>query len=215
MAGAGIPRHGYTVWSDEQQVGVVASGTQSPMLGVGIALGYVFPSCADSETQLSIAIRNRRVPATVVARPFYQAGKDAKTEEVMEFPKGLRYSREHEWVLVEEDAVTIGITDYAQEQLGDVVFVEFPELDTQLTKDEPFSVVESVKAVSDIYAPVSGRVTEVNTELTNSPETVNEDPYGDAWLVQIEISDPEELDSLMTAEDYEQFIEKEQEGDDD
>lgn len=133
----------------------------------------------------------------------------------MEFPRGLRYSREHEWVLVEEDAATIGITDYAQEQLGDVVFVELPELDTQLTKDEPFSVVESVKAVSDIYAPVSGRVTEVNTELTNSPETVNEDPYGDAWLVQIELSDPEELDSLMTAEEYEQFIEKEQEGDDD
>jgi glycine cleavage system H protein len=133
----------------------------------------------------------------------------------MEFPKGLRYSREHEWVLVEEDAATIGITDYAQEQLGDVVFVELPELDTQLTKDEPFSVVESVKAVSDIYAPVSGRVTEANTELTNSPETVNEDPYGDAWLVQIELSDPEELDSLMIAEEYEQFIEKEQEGDDD
>ena len=132
----------------------------------------------------------------------------------MEFPKGLRYSLEHEWVLVEEDAATIGVTDYAQEQLGDVVFVEFPELDTQLTKDEPFSVVESVKAVSDIYAPVSGRVTEVNTELTNSPETVNEDPYGDAWLVQIELSDPEELDSLMTAEEYEQSIEKEQEGDD-
>jgi len=132
----------------------------------------------------------------------------------MEFPKGLRYSLEHEWVLVEEDAATIGVTDYAQEQLGDVVFVELPELDTQLTKDEPFSVVESVKAVSDIYAPVSGRVTEVNTELTNSPETVNEDPYGDAWLVQIELSDPEELDSLMTAEEYEQSIEKEQEGDD-
>jgi len=132
----------------------------------------------------------------------------------MEFPKGLRYSREHEWVLVEEDAATIGITDYAQEQLGDVVYVELPELDLQLTKDEPFSVVESVKAVSDIYAPVSGRVTEVNTELTNSPETVNEDPYGDAWLVQIELSDPEELDSLMTAEEYEQSIEKEQEVDD-
>ncbi len=133
----------------------------------------------------------------------------------MEFPKGVRYSREHEWVLVEEDTATIGITDYAQEQLGDVVFVELPELDTQLTKREPFGVVESVKAVSDIYAPVSGRVTEVNTELTNSPETVNEDPYGDAWLVQIELSDPEELDSLMTAEEYEEFIEKEQEGDDD
>ena len=132
----------------------------------------------------------------------------------MEFPNGVGYSREHEWVLVEEDAATIGVTDYAQEQLGDVVFVELPKLDTQLTKDEPFSVVESVKAVSDIYAPVSGRVTEVNTELTNSPETVNEDPYGDAWLVQIELSDPEELDSLMTAEEYEQSIEKEQEGDD-
>ena len=131
----------------------------------------------------------------------------------MEFPKGLRYSLEHEWVLVEEDAATIGVTDYAQEQLGDVVFVELPKLDTQLTKDEPFSVVESVKAVSDIYAPVSGRVTEVNTELTNSPETVNEDPYGDAWLVQIELSDPEELDSLMTAEEYEQFVEQQQEGD--
>jgi glycine cleavage system H protein len=132
----------------------------------------------------------------------------------MEFPKGVRYSREHEWVLVEEDTATIGITDYAQEQLGDVVFVELPELDTQLTKDEPFSVVESVKAVSDIYAPVSGRVTEVNTELTNSPETVNEDPYGDAWLVQIELSDPEELEDLMTAEEYEQFVERQQEGDD-
>ena len=133
----------------------------------------------------------------------------------MEFPKGLRYSREHEWVLVEEDTATIGITDYAQEQLGDVVFVELPELDTQLTKDEPFSVVESVKAVSDIYAPVSGRVTEVNTELPHSPETVNEDPYGDAWLVQVELGEPEELDDLMTAEEYEQFVEKEQEGDDD
>ena len=132
----------------------------------------------------------------------------------MEFPKGVRYSREHEWVLMEEDVATIGITDYAQEQLGDVVFVELPELDTQLAKDEPFSVVESVKAVSDIYAPVSGRVTEVNIELTNSPATVNEDPYGDAWLVQIELSDPEELEDLMTAEEYEQFVEKLQEGDD-
>ena len=130
----------------------------------------------------------------------------------MEAPKELRYSKEHEWVLVEEDHLaTIGITDYAQEQLGDVVFVELPEPDAHLTQDEPFGVVESVKAVSDIYAPVSGTVKEVNTELLNTPETLNEDPYGDAWLVQVEMNDPEELDALMTAEEYERFVEEEQE----
>ena len=130
----------------------------------------------------------------------------------MEAPKELRYSQEHEWVLVEEENLaTIGITDYAQDQLGDVVFVELPEPDTQLTQDEPFGVVESVKAVSDIYAPVSGTVKEVNTELLNTPETINEDPYGDAWLVQVEMNDPEELDALMTAEEYERFVEEEQE----
>ena len=131
----------------------------------------------------------------------------------MEAPKELRYSQEHEWVLVEEENLaTIGITDYAQDQLGDVVFVELPEPDAQLTQDEPFGVVESVKAVSDIYAPVSGTVKEVNTELLNTPETINEDPYGDAWLVQVEMNDPEELDALMTAEEYERFVEEEQEG---
>jgi glycine cleavage system H protein len=130
----------------------------------------------------------------------------------MEVPQQLRYSQEHEWVLVEEDNLaTIGITDYAQDQLGDVVFVELPEPDTRLTQDEPFGVVESVKAVSDIYAPVSGTVKEVNTELLNTPETLNEDPYGDAWLVQVEMNEPEELDALMTAEEYERFVEEERE----
>ena len=133
----------------------------------------------------------------------------------MEAPKELRYSREHEWILVEEDNLaTIGITDYAQEQLGDVVFVELPGPDTRLTQAEPFGVIESVKAVSDIYAPVSGTVREVNTELLNTPETLNEDPYGDAWLVQVEMNDPEELEELMTAEEYEQFINEEQESQD-
>lgn len=129
----------------------------------------------------------------------------------MEIPEKLRYSREHEWVLVEDDGLaTLGITDYAQEQLGDIVFVELPEPDAQLTKDEPFGVVESVKAVSDIYAPLSGPVTDINTELRNSPETLNEDPYGDAWLVQVEMSDPDELKELMSAAEYEQFIAEEQ-----
>jgi len=131
----------------------------------------------------------------------------------MEIPEKLRYSREHEWVLVEDDGLaTLGITDYAQEQLGDIVFVELPEPDAQLTKDEPFGVVESVKAVSDIYAPLSGPVTDINTELRNSPETLNEDPYGDAWLVQVEMSDPDELKELMSAAEYEQVIAEEQDG---
>jgi glycine cleavage system H protein len=127
----------------------------------------------------------------------------------MEFPKELRYSREHEWVAVEDSIATIGITDYAQEQLGDVVYVELPEVGTQVTKDEAFGVVESVKAVSDIYAPVSGTVTEVNLPLADSPETINEDPYGDAWMIRVEMSDPEELDDLMTAAEYREFVEEE------
>ena len=129
----------------------------------------------------------------------------------MEIPKELRYSREHEWVAVEEGSATIGITDYAQEQLGDVVYVELPQVGAQVTKDEAFGVVESVKAVSDIYAPVSGTVTEINVPLPDSPETINEDPYGDAWMIRVELSDPEELDELMTAAQYKKFIEEEKE----
>ena len=129
----------------------------------------------------------------------------------MEFPKELRYSREHEWVAVEENIATIGITDYAQDQLGDIVYVELPEVGTQVTKDEAFGVVESVKAVSDIYAPVSGTVTEVNVGLPDSPETINEDPYGDAWMIRVEMSDPAELEDLMKAAEYQKFVEEEKE----
>src|SRR5215510_323191 len=127
----------------------------------------------------------------------------------MEVPKELRYSREHEWVAVEENIATIGITDYAQEQLGDVVYVELPAVGTLVTKDEAFGVVESVKAVSDIYAPVSGTITEVNVSLPESPETVNENPYGDAWMIRVEMSDPGELDDLMTAAQYKKFVTEE------
>jgi glycine cleavage system H protein len=128
----------------------------------------------------------------------------------MEFPKELRYSHEHEWVVVEENIATVGITDYAQEELGDVVYVELPEVGAQVTKDEAFGVVESVKAVSDIYAPVSGTVTEINVSLPDSPEAVNEDPYGDAWMIRVEMSDPGELDDLMTAAQYKKFVTEEQ-----
>jgi glycine cleavage system H protein len=128
----------------------------------------------------------------------------------MEVPKELRYSKEHEWVAVEDGIASVGITDYAQEQLGDVVYVELPEVDTSVQKDEAFGVVESVKAVSDIFSPISGTIVQTNVDLPSSPEMVNEDPYGDAWMIRIQISEPEELEDLMDAEEYQAFVEQEQ-----
>jgi len=129
----------------------------------------------------------------------------------MEFPDDLKYSREHEWVLVEGKVATVGITAFAEEQLGDVVFVELPAVGDKVTKDEAMGVVESVKAVSDVYAPVSGTVTEVNDDLSENTELVNEDCYGDGWMVKIELSDPTDLDELMTAAEYETFVQEQQE----
>ena len=120
----------------------------------------------------------------------------------MEIPEGLKYSKEHEWVLVEGKSATIGITEYAQEELGDIVYVELPEVGEKVVKDDPFGAVESVKAVSDVYAPVSGAVLEVNDVLPDNPETINDDPYGNGWLVKVELSDPGEADSMLDHEAY-------------
>ncbi len=128
----------------------------------------------------------------------------------MDVPKELRYSAEHEWVAVEDGIARVGITDYAQDQLGDIVYVELPEVGTAVQKEEPFGVVESVKAVSDIFSPVSGTVVEVNIDLPSSPEMVNDDPYGDAWMIGIQVSEPDELEDLMDAEEYIAFVEQEQ-----
>jgi len=134
----------------------------------------------------------------------------------MEYPKGLKYSREHEWVLVEaDDSGIIGISDFAQNELGDVVYVEVPEVGEKISKDDPFGAVESVKAVSDLYAPVSGTVTEVNDALPDTPELINEDPYGEGWIIKVTMSDPGELDDLMTPEEYTEFCEGQEEDDGD
>lgn len=127
----------------------------------------------------------------------------------MEFPKDLKYTKEHEWVKVEKNQAIIGITDYAQDSLGEVVYVELPQEGNQVTKSEPFGVVESVKAVSDLYAPVSGSITEVNDAIIDTPEAINEDPYGDAWLIKVELSNKDEIGELMSADDYVKFIEEE------
>ncbi|EZP75514.1 glycine cleavage system protein H [Parageobacillus genomosp. 1] len=124
----------------------------------------------------------------------------------MNTPKELRYSEEHEWVRVEGDKVRIGITDFAQSELGDIVFVELPEVGTELTANEPFGSVESVKTVSELYAPVSGKVVEVNEELNDNPEYVNESPYEKAWMIVVEPKDMSEIDNLLTAEQYEEMI---------
>ncbi|AZV45094.1 MULTISPECIES: glycine cleavage system protein GcvH [Peribacillus] len=123
----------------------------------------------------------------------------------MTTPKELRYSEEHEWVKVEGGNARIGITHFAQSELGDIVFVELPEVGTELKADEPFGSVESVKTVSELYAPVSGKVVEVNEELSDSPEYVNESPYEKAWMIVIEPSDSSEIEQLMTAEQYEEM----------
>ncbi len=118
----------------------------------------------------------------------------------------LRYSREHEWVRLEGDIATVGISDYAQEQLGDVVFVELPEIGTDVAQGDEAAVVESVKAASEIYAPVSGEVTEINDVLENSPETVNESPTIDGWFVRIRMTDPSELEELMDQASYDTYV---------
>lgn len=123
-------------------------------------------------------------------------------------PAEMKYSKEHEWVRVEGNRAIIGITEFAQGELGDIVFVELPEADADVAENATFGTVESVKTVSDLYAPVSGTIVEVNAALVDSPEKVNEAPYGDGWMIVVEMSNPSELDNLMTAEQYSEFISK-------
>ncbi|MBW2980548.1 glycine cleavage system protein GcvH [Candidatus Woesearchaeota archaeon] len=127
----------------------------------------------------------------------------------MTSPKELKYSKKHEWVKLEGDAAIVGISDFAQQQLTDIVFVELPEKGKKVEKDKQLAVVESVKSVSDVFSPVSGELVEANEELANTPEVVNQDPYGKGWIAKIKLSDKSELDSLMSAEEYEGFIKKE------
>ena len=126
-------------------------------------------------------------------------------------PESLHYSKDHEWVRVEGEVAVIGITDHAQEQLGDVVYVEVPKPGDQFAANESFGSVESVKAVSEIFTPVSGKVTAINESLADEPEKVNKDPYGEGWMIKIKMSSPGEVDSLLTAAEYEDFTKAESE----
>ncbi|HEY3136902.1 MAG TPA: glycine cleavage system protein GcvH [Blastocatellia bacterium] len=124
-------------------------------------------------------------------------------------PEDLSYTKDHEWIRAKGNEATVGITDHAQNQLGDVVYVELPKVGDKFESSEPFGSVESVKAVSEIYMPVSGAVIEVNEALNDSPEQVNEDPYGEGWMIRIKVDKPAELDALLTAAEYEDYIKEE------
>jgi len=125
----------------------------------------------------------------------------------MKAPENLKFTKSHEWVLVEDDVVTVGIADYAQQELGDITYLELPDVGTSVSAGEPFGVIESVKAASDIYAPLDGEVLERNDTAVDSPGVVNTSPYGDAWLIKIQVSDPAQVSGLMSATDYDAFAE--------
>ena len=126
----------------------------------------------------------------------------------MKFPENLKYTKDHEWILIENNIGTIGITDYAQGELGDVVFVDIDPNISEITKGSTFGTIEAVKTVSDLYAPCSGKVIEFNKELTNSPEVINTDPYGSGWMIKVEIKDKSELNELLDSEAYKKQVDK-------
>ena len=130
----------------------------------------------------------------------------------MDYPSEYRYTQEHEWVKLDKDGATVGITHHAQDQLGDVVFVELPEVGAKLQAGSPFGAVESVKAVSDIYAPISGDITAVNEELLDAPERINDDPHGEGWIIRMTVFDPKEVEELMDAGKYAEYVAAETDG---
>jgi glycine cleavage system H protein len=126
----------------------------------------------------------------------------------MPYPTDLKYTKEHEWIKADGATATVGITNYAQESLGDIVFVDLPKIGSEVTAGKTFGTVESVKAVSDLFAPASGKVTEINQDLATSPEKINKDAHG-SWMIKIQLKDPNELKSLLSAADYEKFVKEE------
>ncbi|MCL5044974.1 MAG: glycine cleavage system protein GcvH [Deltaproteobacteria bacterium] len=124
----------------------------------------------------------------------------------MEAPAGLKFSKQHEWVAADKEVATVGITDYAEQQLGEIVYVELPSVGDEVSKNDPFGVVESIKTASDVYAPLSGTVVAVNEQLSDHPEIINEDPYGQGWLIKVKIRDRADLDDLLESDEYEALV---------
>ena len=124
----------------------------------------------------------------------------------MDLPQDLKYTKEHEWVKIDDNILMLGITDHAQSELGDIIFIEFPDLNQVISKDDPFGTIEAVKTVADLFAPVSGKIIEINQDLEDNPELVNSDPYGEGWIVKITDFDKSQLDALLDSNNYEEII---------
>ncbi|MAP71283.1 MAG: glycine cleavage system protein H [Candidatus Marinimicrobia bacterium] len=124
----------------------------------------------------------------------------------MDLPQNLKYTKEHEWVKIDGDLLIVGITDHAQSELGDIIFIEFPDLSQMISKDDSFGTIEAVKTVADLFAPVSGKIIEINQDLEDNPELVNSDPYGEGWIVKITDFDKSQLDALLDSNNYEEII---------
>ena len=124
----------------------------------------------------------------------------------MDLPQNLKYTKEHEWVKIDDNILMLGITDHAQSELGDIIFIEFPDLNQVISKDEPFGTIEAVKTVADLFAPVSGKIIEINQDLEDNPELVNSDPYGEGWIVKITDFDKSQLNALLDSNNYKEII---------
>ncbi|MEC7871709.1 MAG: glycine cleavage system protein GcvH [Candidatus Neomarinimicrobiota bacterium] len=124
----------------------------------------------------------------------------------MSIPTEIKYTKEHEWISLDGEVAMIGITDHAQSQLGDIVFVELPDVDSEISQNETFGVIEAVKTVADLFAPVKGLIIEINSSLEDSPDLINSDPYGTGWIIKVKVSDSSQYDSLMSSDEYEEFI---------
>ena len=195
-----IPRQGMPIAGG----GEVTSGTHSPMLDKGIGMGYVPAASATPGTEILIDVRGKERRATIVPKPIYSERSSLAASE--DYPEGLKYHTEHDWARVEGDEATCGVTWFAQDALGELVHFEAPSDGGSVKKDASYGEVESVKAVSDVIAPLSGEILEVNQKVVDAPETVNEDPYGEGWLIRIRLSDPSEVDALLDADAYKQFL---------
>ena len=215
MQERGIPRAHYQVMQDEQVIGEVTSGTMSPTLGQAIGTALVRSTSGKIGSTIAVEIRHKAVPARVVCLPpLSRAASNARSLRLMRkqawnFRRICATPRSTSGARQEGNRVVVGITDYAQKELGDIVFVELPEVGTTLAATDTFGVVESVKAVSDLYAPVSGTIVEANTILEDQPELVNASPYGQGWMIIIEAAYIEELQQLLTAAEYQAYVAQE------
>ena len=209
MTGRGIARHGYPIFDGEgARAGTATSGGPAPTVGKNIGLGYVPAELDRAGARISVDCRGKRVDAEVVKGPFYK--RREKQMSAQQYPDDLYYTKDHEWARLEDrdgqKLATIGITRFAVEQLGDVTQVDLPKEGETVKQAEVFGSVESVKAVSDLFAPLSGKVVKVNSPLADSPEYVNEDPYDEGWMIQIALGDAKELDGLLDAAAYQAFL---------